>query len=120
MSQDDQPPTGPEKRAKVPPGLAAICLWMFFLCLMCLLDVSRHRLPHVFLLFCVAFALAGHGLMRLRRWGWALTLATVFLSALWGLWTVIHYHDMPLILMTLVNAILFLYLIRPEVVTRLR
>jgi hypothetical protein len=117
MSQDKQP--SPE-RAKLLPGIAAIGLWMFFLCLMCLLGVSMHRLPHVFLIFCVAFALGGHGLMRLRRWGWALTLATVFLSALWGLWTLIHFHGMPLVVMILVNAILFLYLLRPEVVTRLR
>jgi hypothetical protein len=119
MSPEEQPEPGPE-RAKLLPGIAAIGLWMFFLCLLCLLGVSMHRLPHLFLLFCLAFAVAGHGLLRLRRWGWALTLATVFLSALWGLWTLVHFHEMPLLIMILVNAILFLYLIRPEVTTRLR
>jgi hypothetical protein len=120
MSPHTQPAPDPERRAKILPGLAAIGLWMFLLCLLCLLGVSMHRLPHVFLIFCVAFALAGHGLIRLRRWGWALTLATVFLSGLWGLWTMIHVHQIDWIMMVLINGILFLYLIRPEVVTRLR
>jgi fatty acid desaturase len=111
---------GSDERAKLLPGIAAIGLWMFFMCLMCLLGVSMRRLPHVFLLFCVAFALAGHGLIRLRRWGWALTLAAVFLSGLWGLWTLIHFHQVDWLAMILVNAILFLYLVRPEVTTRLR
>ena len=120
MSPDKQAAPGAEERAKLLPGIAAISLWMFFLCLMCLLGVSLHRLPHIFLLFCVAFAAAGQGLIRLRRWGWALTLATVFLGGLWGLWTMIHSHQIDWIAMVLINAILFIYLIRPEVVTRLR
>lgn len=125
MSPENSHPaeqTGQEqqKRPGMLPGIAAIGLWMFLLCLMCLLDVSLHKLPRFFLVFCAAFAVAGHGLLRLRRWGWALTLATVFLSGLWGFWTLIHYREMPLLVMVLVNAILFLYLLRPEVVTRLR
>jgi hypothetical protein len=118
MSPDNQPST--DERGKLLPGIAAIGLWMFFLCLMCLLGVSLHRLPHLFLLFCVAFAAGGQGLIRLRRWGWALTLATVFLSGLWALWTMIHSHQVDWIAMVIINATLFLYLIRPEVVTRLR
>ena len=120
MSPEQQPAPGPDERAKLLPGLAAIGLWMFFLCLMCLLGVSLHRLPHLFLIFCVAFAFAGQGLIRLRRWGWALTLATVFLSGLWALWTMIHFHQVDWIAMAIINAVLFLYLVRPEVVTRLR
>lgn len=118
MSPEQQP--APSEHQKLLPGVAAIGLWMFFLCLMCLLGVSLHRLPHLFLIFCVAFAFAGQGLILLRRWGWALTLATVFLSALWSLWTMIHSHQVDWIAMVIINAVLFLYLIRPEVVTRLR
>lgn len=110
----------PPGRPKLLPGIAAIGLWMFFLCILCLLGVSLHKLPHVFLVFCLAFAVAGHGLLRLRRWGWALTLAAVFLSALWGLWTMVHFHQLDWLFMIVINAILFLYLIRPEVTTRLR
>jgi hypothetical protein len=118
MNPNDQPEQN--EPARLLPGIAAIGLWMFFLCLMCLLGVSLHRLPHIFLLFCVAFAAAGQGLIRLRRWGWALTLATVFLSGLWALWMMIHSHQADWIAMVIINATLFLYLIRPEVVTRLR
>lgn len=120
MSPEKQPEPGSNERAKLLPGIAAIGLWMFFLCLMGLLGVSLHKLPHLFLLFCVAFAAAGQGLISLRRWGWALTLATVFLSGLWALWMMIHSHQVDWISMVLINAVLFLYLLRPEVVTRLR
>lgn len=112
-------PAQPE-RPKLLPGMAAVGLWMFFLCLMGLLGVSLHRLPHVVLVLCVAFAIGGHGLLRLRRWGWALTLSAVFLSGLYGVWLLVHFRQMEWIFMIVINAILFLYLIRPEVTTRLR
>lgn len=110
----------PPERPKLLPGIAAIGLWMFCLCLLGLLGVSRHKLPHSALVLCVAFALGGHGLLRLRRWGWAITLATAFLSAIYGLWGMIHFHQMDWIVMIIINAILFLYLVRPEVMERLR
>lgn len=112
MSPDPQP-------QRILPGMAACGLWMFFLCMMGLLGVSTHRLPHVVLILCVFFAVGGHGLMRLTRWGWALTLATVFLSAIYGLWGLVHFHQLPLVFMLVVNLILFLYLARPEVRERL-
>lgn len=90
------------------------------LCLLGLVGVSQHKLPKSAVLLCVAFAIGGHGLLRQRRWGWALTLATVFLSALYGMWTVVHFHQLPMLLMVVVNMILFLYLIRPEVRLRMR
>ena len=110
----------PAENSKLLPGMAAVGLWMFLLCLMGLLGVSTHKLPHVVLLLCIAFAAGGQGLLMLRRWGWALTLATVFLSALYGLWGFIRYHQFPLILMIIVNLMLFFYLVRPEVRERLR
>ena len=102
------------------PGVSAIGLWMFFLCLIGLLGVSQHKLPHIALLFCVAFAVAGQGLLRQRRWGWALTLATVFLSSLYGLYMVVERHQLPMLLTACVNLLLFFYLVRPEVRERMR
>jgi uncharacterized membrane protein (UPF0136 family) len=109
---------GPRQRPL--PGVSAIGLWMFFLCLIGLIGVSQHKLPHVALLFCIAFVFAGQGLLRQRRWGWALTLATVFLSSLYGLYMVIQRHQLPMLLTAVVNLLLFLYLIRPEVRERMR
>ena len=41
------------------------------------LSVRRGRVG--ILILCSVFAVAGLGLIRMRRWGWALTLGAVFL-----------------------------------------
>ena len=101
------------------PGMAAISAWMFLLCLIGLTGVTLHRLPLVVLVLCAAFAAAGQGLLLLRRWGWALTLAAVFLSAMYGLWVLVKFHQLPEVVMAGLNFVFFLYLIRPEVRERL-
>lgn len=107
-------------RFRLLPGVAAVALWMMLLSLIGLIGVTMHRLPLVVLLLCAAFAVAGQGLLRMRRWGWALTLAAVFLSGLYGTWVLTRYHQLPMIVMVTVNLVLFLYLIRPEVRERLK
>jgi hypothetical protein len=102
------------------PGVAAISLWMILLCVLGLVGVTRRSLPPVALIFSAAFALAGLGLMRLRRWGWALTLGAVLCSALYGLWVMLHLHQLGMIVMVVINMILFLYLVRPEVRERMK
>ena len=102
------------------PGMAAIGVWMFLLCLIGLIGVTMHKLPLAVLILCCALALAGQGLLRLRRWGWALTLAAVFLSATYGLWVMVKFHQIAEVVMVLLNMIFFLYLVRPEVRERLR
>ncbi len=112
--------TGGQQRPRILPGAAAIALWMMLLSLIGLIGVTTHRLPLVVLLLCVAFAAAGQGLFRMRRWGWALTLAAVFLSGLYGMWVLVKFHQLPMIVMVTINLIFFFYLIRPEVTGKLR
>lgn len=102
------------------PGVAAIALYMFLLCILGLLGVTESKLPHIVLLFCVAFAAAGQGLVMQKRWGWALALATVLLSGVYQMWRVAKFHEIPMLGMAIVNLMLFLYLIRPEVRLRMR
>jgi uncharacterized membrane protein (DUF2068 family) len=111
---------GSPDRAKMLPGVAAIGLWMFVLCVMGLIGVTRHALPPVELVFCTAFAVAGQGLLRLRRWGWAMTAAAVLFSATREMWAVVKGHQVGMVVMVAINLILFLYLVRPEVRERLR
>jgi hypothetical protein len=106
--------------ARLLPGIAAIAVWMFVLCLIGLVGVTTHKLPLVVVVLCAAFAAAGQGLLRLRRWGWALTLAAVFLSALYGMWVVVKVHQIAELVMVGLNLVFFLYLVRPEVRVRLR
>jgi len=65
-------------------------------------------------------ALAGLGLLRMKRWGWALALAAAFLSSSYGVYIILRYHEQNYWVMTIVNFIFFFYLIRPEILRRLR
>jgi len=109
-----------EAKGRLLPAMAAIALWMFLLSLIGLIGVTTHRLPLFYLVFCVAFAAAGQGLIARRRWGWAMTLAAAILMATWALWIAIKTHQPAELGLAIVNLILFLYLVRPEVRARLR
>jgi uncharacterized membrane protein (DUF2068 family) len=102
------------------PGMAAIALWMIMLCGIGLFGVITHRLPLVVIVLCAFFAAAASGLLQQRRWGWALALAAAFLSMCYGVYMLVHFHQAPLIVMIAVNLVFFLYLVRPEVIERLR
>lgn len=107
------------------PGMAAISVWMLALSLIGVLGVLNNRFPPggiriVVLLLSSLFAVAGLGLMRLRRWGWALTLGAAFLSTGISLYGLFRLHQSHWLLTGIVNFIFFLYLIRPEVTERLR
>jgi hypothetical protein len=115
LNEPDLPP-----RSRVLPGVAAIALWMLLLSVIGLVGVTTHRLPLAVLVLCAAFAAAGQGLLRMRRWGWALALAAVFLSGLYGMWVLVRFHQLPIVVMVTVNLVFFLYLVRPEVRERLK
>ena len=83
--------------------------------------VLTHHYPAdriAILILCTFFAIAGLGLMRRRRWGWALTLGAVFLSAGFSFYSYYHSHQGQWIFMGIVNVVFFLYLVRPEVLER--
>ncbi len=102
------------------PGMAMIALWMFLLCGIGLYGVITHQLPMAVIVLCAFFAAASSGLLRQSRWGWALSLAAAFLSMCYGGYMLVRFHQPPLIVMIVVNLIFFLYLVRPEVIERLR
>jgi hypothetical protein len=112
--------------SKLPlPAMAAIALWMLALAVLAVTGVLTGRYPagtaRIAVLFLATmFAAAGLGLMRMRRWGWALTLAAVFLSMCYGWYSVFHLHQGQWAVMSVINLIFFLYLVRPEVIGRLR
>ena len=112
--------------AKLPlPGMAAISLWMLGLALMGVAGVLTGHYPPGgarvgILILCSVFALAGLGLLRLRRWGWALTLGAAFLSMCFGCYSLFRFHQVQWVVMAAINLVFFLYLVRPEVVERLR
>jgi uncharacterized membrane protein (DUF2068 family) len=112
--------------AKMPlPGMAAISLFMLGLALVGVFGVLTGRYSSgvtkiSVLALCTVFAFAGMGLLRLRRWGWALALAAVFCSLCFGCYSLFRFHQPQWVFMSVINLVFFLYLVRPEVTGRLR
>jgi uncharacterized membrane protein (DUF2068 family) len=112
------PSPSSKKSAGLLPGIAVICIWNLLLCGIGLIGVITHNLPPAVMILCVIYAVAANGLLKLRRWGWALTLAAAFLSMCYGTYVLFRFHQSPMIVMVAVNLVIFLYLVRPEVLER--
>jgi uncharacterized membrane protein (DUF2068 family) len=107
------------------PGMAAIALYMLALALVGVAGVFTGHYPSGgarvgILLLCSVFAVAGLGLIRMRRWGWALALGAVFLSMCFGCYSLFRFRQGQWVVMAVINLVFFLYLVRPEVIGRLR
>jgi len=102
------------------PALAAIGLYLLVLAAVIVLGVVGGHYPVLFLLLSVAFVTASAGLFFLFRWAWALTLSAVFLLASYYLWIFSHTHLPQQLVQGLLNLVFFLYMIRPEVRSKLR
>lgn len=124
MRETDHKPR-PEDGAAKFPGVAAIAFWMLLEAIIGVFGVlSHHFASHAARLAVLAvatlLALAGFGLLRMRRWGWALALAAAFLTSGYGIYVILRFHQNNYWVMTLANFVFFFYLIRPEILRRLR
>ena len=118
--QETKPkPDNPDAKGLL-PGIAAVCIWNLLLCGIGLIGVITHNLPPAVMILCVFYAVSANGLLKLRRWGWALTLAAAFLSMCYGVYVLFRFHQLPMIVMITVNLVIFLYLVRPEVLERVK
>ena len=113
-------PNPDPSRGGLLPGMAAVCIWNLILCGIGLIGVITHNLPPAVMVLCLVYAVAANGLLKLRRWGWALTLAAAFLSMCYGAYVLFRFHQLPLVVMVMVNLVIFLYLVRPEVLERVK
>jgi hypothetical protein len=107
------------------PAMAAISLWMLVLAVVGVVGVLGGHYPTgrgrmAILLLCTLFAAAGLGLLRMRRWGWALSLGAVFCCMCFGWYSLFRFHQGQWAFMAVINLVFFLYLVRPEVIGRLR
>ena len=105
--------------------MAAISLWMLALALIGVLGVLTGHYPPGgarvgILILCTVFAVAGLGLIRMLRWGWALTLGAVFCSVCYWCYSLFRFHQPQGGVWAVINFIFFLYLVRSEVIERLR
>ncbi len=72
------------------PGVAAIAVWMLIVALMGVFAVLNGHVPRqmgllLVLPVCTLIVVGVFGLLRMRRWGWALVMAGAIISALWRL-----------------------------------
>lgn len=113
-------PSSPESPSTVLPGMAGIALYMLVLSGVLAFGVLGHHYPPLILLLSAFTAASSIGLLRLRRWGWALALAACFLLMLYQLYSLIHMHQPAAGFFAFLNLLFFLYLVRPEVLERLK
>ncbi len=107
------------------PGVAAIALWLLLEALIGVAGVftghfASHAARIAVLAVATLLAVAGLGLLRMKRWGWALALAAAFLTSSYGMYVIVRFHQNNYWAMTLVNLVFFFYLVRPEILRRLR
>ena len=102
------------------PGLVAVGIYMLLLAFTIIIGVARGHFPPLYLVFPVLFIAAGLGLLKLFRWAWTLTLAAVVMLAGFFLWNYASQHQPVTLMQGLVNLVIFLYLVRTEIRSKLR
>jgi hypothetical protein len=101
------------------PGLVAVSLYMVLLAAADVYFVVTHRIGYVYLIFSAFFVAAAFGLLMLFRWAWALTLAAVALLSAICLRAFFMDHSLSALQEGLVNLVIFLYLVRIDLRSKL-
>jgi len=107
------------------PGIAGICMYMLVMTTVNAFAALRGnfgqgRGKYGVLVICTLLATGVFGLLRMRRWGWALVLAGCLTLFLGNVMYFRQTHAAPFVVQGLFALMFFLYLVRPEVRERLR
>ena len=112
-------------RGRMLPGIAGVCLFMIF---MTMVNVyaglngvyGRGVAKYGVLTLCTLLAVGIFGLLRLRKWGWALVTAGCLLFAAGDFYYFTKGHAGFFLVRGLFVLVFFLYLARQETRERLR
>jgi hypothetical protein len=112
------------KKGQMLPGIAGICMFMIF---MTMLNVyaglhgafGEGTAKYGVLALCTLLAAGIFGLLRLKKWGWALVTAGCLLLSLGDFFLFEKTHAGFFMVRGLFALLFFLYLVRPEVRERL-
>ena len=113
------------KKGQMLPGIAGICMYMIF---MTMLNVyatlaqaafGEGRAKYGVLALCTLLAAGIFGLLRLKKWGWALVSAGCLLLSIGYFFVFERTHAFYFLVQALFALLFFLYLVRPEVRERL-
>lgn len=107
------------------PGMALIGMFLLLLAMINAFAAVRGvygfgPARYTVLSICTFVVVGVFGLLRLRRWGWAITAAGCLLLASGYFYGFHRTHVPPYIVLGLFDLVFFLYLIRTEVRDRLR
>jgi hypothetical protein len=107
------------------PGVAGISLFMLVLTVVNAFAALNGKFgvgggKYGVLALCTLLAAGVFGLLRLRRWGWALVLGGCLTLCLGNLFVFEKTHAGPFLVQGLFALLFFLYLVRTEVRDRLR
>ena len=107
------------------PGVAGIAMFMLLLTMINAFAALRGtfgdgRGKYGALALCTLLAAGVFGLLRLRRWGWALVLGGCVMLCAGNLFVFQRTHGAPFLVQGLFALVFFLYLVRTEVRDRLR
>jgi drug/metabolite transporter (DMT)-like permease len=125
MSESDEVKKLEERAHGMLPGVAGICLFMVVLTLMNAFAAlegkfGTGRAKYGVLALCTLLAAGIFGLLRMRRWGWALVLGGCLTLCTGNLFVFEKTHAGPFLLQGMFALVFFLYLVRTEVRDRLR
>ena len=107
------------------PGVAGISMFMLVLTMINAFAALQGKFgrgggKYGVLALCTLLAAGVFGLMRLRRWGWALVLGGCLTLCVGNLFVFEKTHVAPFLVQGLFALVFFLYLVRTEVRDRLR
>jgi hypothetical protein len=121
----DEIKTGKAAVGQMLPGVAGICLFMLFLTLMNVFGALRNTFgmglaKYGVLALCTLLVAGIFGLLRMRRWGWALVLAGCVMLFTGDFFFFEKTRSGFFMIRGMFSLIFFLYLVRDEVRSRLR
>ena len=107
------------------PGVAGIAMFMLLLALLNTFAALSGKFlgtggRYGALAVCTLLVVGVFGLLRMRRWGWAIVTAGSLLLAVGYLFVFTRTHVAPFAVQSLFGLVFFLYLVRTEVRERLR
>ena len=125
MSETDEVKRLEERAHGMLPGVAGICLFMLLLTTINAVAALQGKFgagngKYGVLALCTLLAAGILGLLRLRRWGWALVLGGCLTLCAGNLFVFHKTHVLPFLVQGMFALVFFLYLVRVEVRDRLR
>jgi hypothetical protein len=116
--------TRPAKRGLMLPGLAGICMFLIFLTMVNVYASLQGiygggPTRYALLMLCTILAVGIFGLLRLKKWGWAIVCAGCLLLSAGDLYLFSRFHQVFFLVRGIFILVFFLYLVRTEVRERL-